>query len=79
MKMCIYWYSHDCEKARKLRLSEKEKINEIERLKEIKNKENDGETKISKLLTDLEYKKHDTLHVTTILESKLIKLEITPI
>ena len=38
----------------------------------------DGESKISKLLTDLEYEKHDTLHDITILESKLIKLEISP-
>ena len=66
-------------KSKKIKIIRKRKNNEIEKLKEIKNKENDGETKISKLLTDLEYKKHDTLHVTTILESKLIKLEITPI
>ena len=38
----------------------------------------DGESKISKLLTDLQYEKHDTLHDITILESKLIKLEISP-
>ena len=54
---------HNFEEERKLRLSPKEKINEIERLKEeVKNKENEllndvGETKISKLLTDLEYEK----------------------
>ena len=54
---------HNFEEERKLRLSPKEKINEIERLKEqVKNKENEllndvGETKISKLLTDLKYKK----------------------
>ena len=39
----------------------------------------DGESKISKLLTDLEYEKHDTLHDITILESKLIKLGAIPI
>ena len=38
----------------------------------------DGETKILKLLTDLEYKKNDTLHNIAVLESKLIKLEISP-
>ena len=38
----------------------------------------DGETKISKLLTDLKYKKHDALHDITVLKSNLIKLEITP-
>ena len=38
----------------------------------------DGESKISKLLTDLEYEKRGTLHDITILESKLIKLEISP-
>ena len=38
----------------------------------------DGETKISKLLTGLEYEKHNALHVT-VLESKLIKPGITPI
>ena len=38
----------------------------------------DGETKILKLLTDLEYKKNDTLHNIVVLESKLIKLEISP-
>ena len=38
----------------------------------------DGETKVSKLLTDLEYKKIETLHNIMVLESKLIKLEISP-
>ena len=38
----------------------------------------DGESMISKLLTDLEYEKHETLHRITVLESKPIKLEITP-
>ena len=37
----------------------------------------DGEAKIYKLLTDLEYEKNDVLHDITILESKLIKLGIT--
>ena len=39
----------------------------------------DGETKISKLLTGLEYEKHNALHDVTVLESKLIKPGITPI
>ena len=38
----------------------------------------DGETKVSKLLTDLEYEKIETLHNITVLESKSIKLEISP-
>ena len=37
-----------------------------------------GENKISKLLTDFEYEKHDTLNDIIVLESKLIKLEISP-
>ena len=37
----------------------------------------EGETKVSKLLTDLEYEKIETLHNITVLESKL-KLEISP-
>ena len=66
---------HNFEEERKLRLSAKEKKNEIKRLKEVKNKEDellndDGETKISKLLTDLEYEKHNAFHDITVLESK---------
>ena len=38
----------------------------------------DGETKISKLLTDLKYEKHDALHDITVLKSNLIKFEISP-
>ena len=70
-------------KKRELRLSAKEKINEIKRLKEeVKIKEdkllnNDSEYKNFKLLTDLEYKKEETLHNIAVLESKLIKLGIT--
>ena len=37
-----------------------------------------SESKISKSLTGLEYEKHNTLHDITILESKIIKLGITP-
>ena len=55
-------------KKRELRLSAKAKINEIEGLKEeVENNEDklldyllDGETKFSKLLTDLEYEKLET-------------------
>ena len=65
-------------KKRKLRIL----ANEIERLKEeVKNNEDrllDGETKIFKLLTGLEYEKHDALDNVVVLESKLIKLEISP-
>ena len=38
----------------------------------------DGETKVSKLLNDLEYEKHEALHNIIILVSELIKLEISP-
>ena len=76
---------YDFKKERELRLSAKEKINKIEGLKEeVENKEDEllnhlleGETKVSKLLTDLEYEKIETLHNITVLESKLIKLEIS--
>ena len=71
---------------KELRLSAKEKINEIKRLKEEagNNKDKlldyllDSENKFSKLLNDLEYDKHDVLHYIIVLESKLIKLEILP-
>ena len=62
-------------------LSAKGKINKIERLKEeVRNNEDkvlDGETKISKLITDLKYEKNDALHNIVVLESKLAKLDIS--
>ena len=62
-------------------LSAKGKINKIERLKEeVRNNEDkvlDGETKISKLITDLKYEKNDALHNIIVLESKLAKLDIS--
>ena len=62
-------------------LSAKGKINKIERLKEeVRNNEDkvlDGETKISKLITDLQYEKNDALHNIVVLESKLAKLDIS--
>ena len=79
---CIFCEKpHDFEKERELRLSAKEKINKIEGLKEkveLLDHLLEGETKVSKLLTDLEYEKIETLHNITVLESKLIKLEISP-
>ena len=74
---------YDFEKERKLRLSAKEKINEIKKLKEeVENNKDelldrllDGETKISKLLTDLEYEKEKALHDIAVLESKLVKIK----
>ena len=39
----------------------------------------EGENKFSKLLTDLEYEKHDALNDIAVLESNLIKLEISPL
>ena len=69
-------------KERKLRILAKKKNKWKERLKEeVKNNEHqslDGQTKIFKLLTDLEYEKNDALHNIVVLESKLIKLEISP-
>ena len=38
----------------------------------------EDEDKISKLLTDLKYEKHEALNNITVLESKLKKLEISP-
>ena len=38
----------------------------------------ESENKIFKLLTDLEYEKHSALNDIAVLESKLIKLEISP-
>ena len=77
---------YEFEKEKELGLSAEEKINKIEGLKEeVENKEDellnhllDGETKVSKLLTDLEYEKIEALHNITVLEPKLEKLEITP-
>ena len=85
---CIFCEKpYDFKKERELRLSAKEKINEIKRLnKEVENNEDElldylleGEIKVSKLLTDLEYEKIETLHNISVLESKLIKSEISPI
>ena len=81
----FYEKPHDFEKGRELRLSAKEKIDEIKRLKEEveNNKDNfidhllDAENNFCKLLTDLEYEKHNALHDFAILGLKLIKLEIT--
>ena len=69
------WKPRDFEKERELRLLAKER-NEIETLKEeAENKDKllnhllDGENKFSKLLTDLEYEKHDALNDIAVLES----------
>ena len=67
---------YDFKKERQLSLSAKEKINKIERLKkEVENNEDelldylsDDKTKVSKLLTDSEYEKIETLHNITVLE-----------
>ena len=70
------WKPRDFEKERELRLLAKERINEIETLKEeAKSKDKllnhllDGENKFSKLLTDLEYENHDALNDIAVLES----------
>ena len=55
-------------------------MNKIEGLKEkveLVNYFLEGETKVSKLLTDLEYEKIGILHNIAVLESNLIKLEIS--
>ena len=64
----------------------KTKNNETERSKEEVENNLDGlldylldyEDKISKLLTDLKYEKHDTLNNITVLELKLKKMETSP-
>ena len=77
---------HNFEQKIELRSSGKEKINEIKTLKEKaeNNKDNlllhllESGDKFSKLLTDLEYEKHDALNDIAVLESKLTKIEISP-
>ena len=75
--------SNSCEDRTKLRLSAKEEINEVGRLKEeVGNNEDkllNAETKISKLLTDLTYEKEDIFFDLTVLELKLVGLGIPPI
>ena len=78
--------SYDFEKERELRLSTKERINDIKRRKEKteNNKDKllnhllDGETKIFELLTDLEYERQEILNNIATLESKLIQLKLSP-
>ena len=76
---------HSIEKERELKILAKERINEIRLKEEAENNKDEsldglleGENKIFKLLNDLEYEKHDALHDIVVLESKLIKLEISP-
>ena len=77
---------YDVKKEIELKSSVKEKINEIERLKEeVENSKDelldhlfDDESIIFKLLTDLKYEKGETLHDIAVLESKLRKLETSP-
>ena len=62
-------------KKKKLkRLKEEAEINKDELLDDLV----EGQNKISKLLTDFGYEKHDTLNDMTVSESKLIKLKISP-
>ena len=84
--MYILWKTTWLWKKRELRISAKERINEIKSLTEEaeNNKDKlldyllDGENNFFKLLNDLGYEKHDALHNIIVLESKLIKLEISP-
>ena len=51
--------AYDFQEERKIRLSAKERINEVGRLKEeVKNKQDGNETKLSEIFTHLEYEKH---------------------
>ena len=52
--------------------------NKEQEIKNIDDKLLDGETKICKILTDLEYEKNDAVHNIVVLELKLIKLEMSP-
>ena len=67
----------------KLRLAAKEKIHEIQRLKEeVRNNEDiflNIDTEISKLLTDLKFEEEDILHDIMTSESKLKRLGILAI
>ena len=73
-------------KKGELRLSAKERINEIKTLKEeAENNKNkllnhllERENKFSEWFTDLEYEKYDALNNIAVLESKLRKLEKSP-
>ena len=65
-------------RKRKNKLKKKRLRQEIEH-KEDELLNDDSESKISKLLTNLKFEKHDALHDITVLQSKLIKLGITPI
>ena len=56
------------------RLKEEAEVNKYELLDDLL----EGEKKISKLFTDFEYEKHDTLNDIAVLELKLIKSEILP-
>ena len=67
----------------KLRLAAKEKIHEIQRLKEeVRNNEDiflNIDTEISKLLTDLKFEEEDILHDIMASESELKRLGILSI
>ena len=78
-----FWFWVHWKRKKRIR---KKRINEIKRLKQEAeiNKDEllddllEDKNKICKLLTDFEYEKHDVLNDTAVLESKLIKLEISP-
>ena len=85
-KKKILWKATWLKKEIELRILAKEKINETERLTEraennrdeLLNYLLDGRKFFLKLLTDLEYEKHDRLNDIAVLESKSIKLKISP-
>ena len=80
------WKATWLKKEIELRILAKEKINETERLTEraennrdeLLNYLLDGRNFFLKLSTDLEYEKHDRLNDIAVLESKSIKLKISP-
>ena len=79
----IFWFWVHWKRKKRIR---KKRINEIKRLKQEAeiNKDEllddllEDKNKICKLLTDFEYEKHGVLNDIAVLESKLIKLEISP-
>ena len=83
LKIDILKKLNSCEDRIQLKLSGKEDIKEIERLKqEVKinaDKLLNAEGKIFKLITDLKYERRDILHNIITLELKLIRLGISAI
>ena len=69
---------NEIKKLEPLREQEINKISGLNEKVELLDYLLEGVTKVSKLLTDLEYEKIETFHNIMVLESKLEKLEISP-